>query len=232
MNRINTRGLELIEYKLELKKDYPELVLKSLITTLEQMVENKILDIDTYYNIKDESFGMENFEEYLLTKKDFTKTEEEIFEEFEVIRKELDKKLKEHETLENLITESVITKDLILVTRKFCINEQFTIDYFGVEEKDLLKLMKRKGFVEKFAVLRLTSIFNDFMKNLSYPEELFKCDSSLVYFDKEENGYSIDFSFNLKIEDVENEEKVNEICEKIKDLKKQVEDFYMQKTIC
>ncbi|PLS15080.1 hypothetical protein CVD28_24920 [Bacillus sp. M6-12] len=230
MNRINQKGMELIQYKKELSKDYPDLIKNSLVLALEQMVENKVLDLDTYMNIKDESFLDTDFGKYLLTKPSFTKTEEEIFKEFEVLRKILDGKLTEHHA-EGLKTESIIDKDVILITRKFCINEAFTMSYFGVDEKDLLKLMKRRGFVEKFAVLRLTAIFKELMTKVTYPEELFTLDVSLVYFDKDENGYSIDLTFEVNIEDVESQKNLDAICEHINNIKKEAEDFYHTKTV-
>lgn len=230
MNRINQRGIELLSYKTELLKDYPDIVRKSLELALEQMVENKVIDLDTYEFVRDASTTLDSLNEYLYTKSQFLKTEEEIFAEFEVIREKLNKRLADH-GLDSLATESVIDKDVILVTKKFCINEQFTLEYFGVEEKDLLKLMKRRGFVEKFAVLRLTAIFKPFMKEVTYPEDLFNCDVSLVYFDKEENGYSIDIFFELPIEEVEKEERIEDMCKEIQVISEKADAFYKEKTI-
>lgn len=230
MNRINQRGMDLIQYKCELMKDYPKLVKDSLILALEQMVENKVLDMDTYMLIRDESSTPESFEEYLYTKPNFLKTDEEIFAEFEVIRSKLNDKLASH-GLHQLQSESVIDKDIILVTKKFCVNEEFTMKYFGVEEKDLLKLMKRRGFVEKFAVLRLTAIFKPFMEALEVPSDLFVCDMSLVYYDKDENGYSIDLYFELPIEEVEREERLDEFCEGINIVVEKAQAHYEAKTV-
>jgi len=116
-------------------KDYPQLVKDSLVLALEQRVTNNVLDYDTYTTIKDETFPLEEFQEYLLTKPNFMKTDEEIFEEFEILRGIVDAKLSEFEIKDGLVTESLIDKDVILVTKKFCINEAFTMDYFKVEEK-------------------------------------------------------------------------------------------------
>lgn len=214
MNRINQRGLDLIQYKTELMKDYPKLVKDSLLLSLEQLVENKVMDMDTYIMIKDESTTPSTFEDYLISKQQFMKTDQEIFVEFELVREKLTAKLASH-GMNQLQSESVIDKDLILVTKKFCVNEAFTMSYFGVKEEDLPKLMKRRGFVEKFAVLRLTSIFKGFIEELEYPLDLFVCDMSLVYYDKDENGYSIDLYFELPVEEVEREDRLDEICEAI-----------------
>lgn len=230
MNRINQKGMELIQYKSELSKDYPDLIKNSLVLALEQMVESKVLDMDTYMNVKDDTMKNHEFGSYLLTKPSFTKTEEEIFKEFEVLRGVLDEKLIEH-NVEGLKTESVIHKDVILITRKFCIDEKFTMGYFGVEEKDLLKLMKRRGFIERFSVLRLTAIFKELMESITYPKDLFAVDVSLVYFDKDENGYSIDFTFEVDIERVEKKENLDSVSEHIKSIKEQAETFYREKTV-
>lgn len=230
MNRINQRGLDLIQYKTELLKDYPKLVKDSLLLSLEQLVENKVMDMDTYIMIKEESSTPSTFEDYLISKQNFMKTDQEIFVEFELVREKLTAKLASH-GMHQLQSESVIDKDLILVTKKFCVNEEFTMSYFGVKEEDLPKLMKRRGFVEKFAVLRLTSIFKGFIEELEYPLDLFVCDMSLVYYDKDENGYSIDLYFELPVEEVEREDRLDEICEAINVVSEKSQVHYNSKAV-
>lgn len=230
LNRINEKGVQLIQYKEELLKDYPQIVRDSLVLALQQMVENGAVDLDTFNIMVDKSMKVDAFREYLLTKPNFSKTKEEIFQEFEVIRENLVKKLEASE-MSDMFTESIPEKDIIMISKKFCIGEAFTMKYFGVEEKDLLKLMKRRGFVEKFAVLRLTAIFNDVMKRIPLYEHLFKTDVSLVYFDKDENGYSIDLFYEVNIKHFENEEQTQAILDKIKDSKIKAEEIYNQKTI-
>lgn len=230
MNRINQKGMDLIGYKSELIKDYPDLVKKSLLLAIEQMVENKIINLDAYEFVKQDETTLEELLSYLEDHDEFLKTEEEIFAEFEVIREKLDKLL-EDKGMDYLQTESVIDKDVLLVTKKFCVDEGFTMNYFGVEEKDLLKLMKRRGFVEKFSVLRLTAIFKAFMEELEYEKDLLTCDVSLVYFDKDENGYSIDVFFELPIEEVEKEEKIEEMCEVIQTIVAKAEKHYEERIL-
>ncbi|WCF11427.1 hypothetical protein NDS46_31205 (plasmid) [Paenibacillus thiaminolyticus] len=230
MNRINQKGMDLIQYKAELMKDYPKIVKDSLILALETKVESNVLDMDTYLELKNDENTVAMFEEYLLSKPQFQKTDEEIFQEFEVIRLGLNEKLSSH-GLEGLYTESVIDKDLILISKKFCINEEFTMSYFGVRESDLLKLMKRKGFIEKFAVLRLTAIFDGFIQSIDCSKDLFNYDKSYVYFDKEENGYSIDLYFEIPVEEVEMEDKISSYCDVIKEIAGKAEEYYKEKTV-
>jgi len=230
MNRINHKGMELLEYKKELMKEYPPLIKSSLILALEQMTENKVVDMDTYLVIKNEETSIDTFHQYLLKKSTFTKTPEEVYEEFEVLRKKLDGYFEE-KGISDLQSESVIDKDVILVSRKFTMDQAFTMNYFGVEEKDLLKLMKRRGFVEKFAVLRLMKIFKEWLKYATYKESLIVPNISLVYFDSEEYGYSIDVTFEISIEEIEKEQLLEDITLEITRLKGEAEAFYESKII-
>lgn len=230
MNRINQKGMKLIQYKIELAKDYPQIVKESLHLALEQMVANDVIDIDTHQIVLDESVSVSEFEEYLKTKPQFLKSPDEIFQEFESLRFRLHEKLLSY-NLRDLHSESVVEKDVILVVKKFCIDEEFTMRYFGVEEKDLVKLMKRRGFVEKFAVLRLPAIFKPFMQTLEYPKDLFVCDVSLVYYDKEINGYSIDLYFELPVDEVEKEENLDSICSAIKAISEKAQVYFEEKTL-
>jgi len=91
--------------------------------------------------------------------------------------------------------------------------------------------MKRRGFVEKFAVLRLTAIFRPFVQRVEYPKDLMNFDVSLVYFDKEENGYSIDIFFELPIEKVEKQERIEEMLDHIQTITQQAEAYFRERTI-
>jgi len=225
MNRINKQGIELLQYKQELEQQYPDLVKKSMYIALEQMVESDVIDLDTYTTIKNEDLDHHDVEEYLMHKKAFTKTHEEVLAEFEVVRHAINDGL-ETQNITHLQTESHVDKDVISVTRKFTLGRTFTTEYFGVKEEDLLNLMKRKGFIEKFAVLRLTKILQKARETLTYPKEWFAIDESLVYFDKEEDGYSIDFVLEIPIEHIEATTNHVAICEEIKKITDVVESFY------
>ena len=228
MNRINELGMNLIEYKIELFKDYPKLVLDSLVLSIEKMLEVKAIDLDTFMLIKDDTVDIDSFKEYLLTKPNFSKTEEQLREEFEKIREKLNELLISNE-LENYETESNIDKDIISVSKKYVINEKFAMNYFGVDEKEILKLMKRKEFIEKFAVLRLTKILSEIVSMLDMSKSrFFKNDSSLVYFNEEEEGYCIDLIFEIDIKSIENEID-SQIFEEIKYSTKKADDIYYKK---
>lgn len=228
MNKINEVGVRLLEYKDELLKDYPKIVKDSLLLSLEQMLSDKVIDLTTYEIIKNTAESKDGFTSYLLTRKEFTKTYEELFEEYEVLRNDLDEELRMHE-LFDLRTETIVEKDSIYILKTFLIDENFVMDYFGVQEIDLIKLMKRKGFVENFVALRLTKILNDIVNKTKYGTSLLNYDSSLVYFNENYNGYNIDLIMEVKISDIPILEKKNMILAEIKNTKALSEEIYRNK---
>ncbi len=231
MNKINRVGEELIQYKVELQKDYPQIVKNSMYIALDKLLEAKVLDLDTAYIVKDNSTDIATLTEYLLTKKAYTKTEEEIFRELEALRGVLDNKLVDAGLGYGIVTSSEVEREIIRVGKKYCLDEQFAMDYFGVSEVDVAPLMKRKGFMEKFAVLRLTKIFDDFMSQLSYPEELIKCDVDLVFFDEDKGAYSIEFYIEIGVLQAEDNEMLTRACAEIKNIFDLLDEFYRVKTV-
>lgn len=225
MERLNALGMELLGYKQELMNEsYSELVRKSLRLAVDQMVTNRIIDAGTYDVINDDSVSLDDFRAYLLSKKTFLKTDEEIFLEFEEIRKQFSSLFQR----EDIKTESVVKKDVILAIKSFVIDESFVLEYFRVDEVELFKLMKRKGFVEKFAVLRLRSIFESFMEEIEESEWI-RTDISLVYFDKDHSYYAIDLFFEIPVEELEDVEKQKEAASFVEDVVSSSVVYYQER---
>lgn len=231
INKINNVGLQLLEYKEELLKDYPKIVRDALILSLEQMAEQKIIDIDTFETIKNTDESVDLFLAYLLTKKEFTKSYKELFKEYEEIREELNKDL-ELQNLFDLKTETIVEKDVICILKTFSINESFVMEFFGVEEKDLIKLMKRRGFVEKFAALRLTKVLTDIIKEGKINTTMIKLDNSLAYFNENGDGYNIDLIMEASVNDLIAIDKKKRIISEVKTIRKLADKTYKEKMIC
>lgn len=230
MNKINLKGENLIQYKNELKKEYPDLVKQSMIIALQQLLDGKIIDREAFELTKNETVDIEEFREYLLSKKDYMKTEKEILAEMDIIKQDIFSCLKSMNIENNLVLKSVADKEKFIITRKFTIDENFVVSYFGVPEEDLLKLMKRGEFVEKFAVLRLSKVFKDISQKI-VKTELVNFDTSLVYFDSSLNGYSIDFVFEVNLLTAEDGKKLETACEQIKEIREYVEAVYSSKVL-
>lgn len=228
MQKINEVGIKLLEYKEELIKEYPKIVKDALVFSLEQMLNNKVIDLTTYEIIKNESESKDSFKSYLLTKEEFVKTYEELFREYEILRKELNEELITHELLD-LKTETIVEKDVIRVLKTFLVDEKFIIDYFGVQETDLIKLMGRKGFVEKFTALRLVKILKDIIREVQNKLFMLKVDNSLVYFNEKNIGYNIDLIIDIDVDDISVLESKDKIITGIKEVNLLAENTYGDK---
>lgn len=230
MRKINEVGIKLIEYKKELMKDYPKIVRDSLMLSVEQMVNIGDVDLETYKRIENKNEDIDFFISYLLNNEKYRKTFEELLQEYEVFRKEIAEELEMHGLL-GLSTETIVEHDSICVTKTFSIDEKFVMEYFGVGEKDLISLMKRRGFVEKFVALRLTKILKDIKKEAEVYISLIKIDNSLAYFNEEKSGYNIDLIMMISIDDLCNLENKTKVIAEIKDTDALAEKKYNSKMI-
>lgn len=231
MNKYNNLGVELINYKHEILKNYPDIVKRSLHLSIDQLMQNNIIDIDTHYALKDDTTTTDSFKNYIIEKSAYIKSAEELLVEYEALREKLNIKLNEQGLSETVHTQSYVEKEKIAINKTFAIDEDYVVNYFGVPREDLEKLMNRKGFVEKYAVLRLPKILSDFLKTVDYPSELFKCSASLVYFDVDKNRYCIDLIFDAPVETVEEDRNIEEIVLNIKDIVSNAVQFYKARTM-
>lgn len=190
MNRLNKAGIDLLEYKKEYLKDYPELIINSLSISLDQLVGADICDRTAVDLIKNKDISVSNFEKYLLESDKYSKTEEELRKEME---DELDKfvgKLKKS-GIDDFETNVSVEKELFFFTKKINISVDFIRDYFGLAEKELSKIMEPKGFAEKFVILRAAKVMNDTIEQLNI-DGISGLTKSATYFNIDGNGFDID----------------------------------------
>lgn len=197
LNRINERGVKLVEYKGELRKDYPEIVREALKTTLRTMVDNRLLDETTLKVVLDESRDTEALKSYLLGSMLYRKSDEELMDEFELIRNDF---MNAFDVEIGFESKSVLNKDAVVMTKQFVLDAAFVAEYFMAEEKDVITLMKRKGFVEKFAVLRLSKVMEGFSAENPAEAAGVKQYASLAYYDATLDAYAIDLVLELDID--------------------------------
>lgn len=229
MIRYNEIGQQLLDYKTELLKDYPALVYDALITSLTKIKEDDIIDYDAFTTVTNNSITMEEMKAYIVTHKRYMKTAQEMEGEFEELRKKLDEKISEIPELEDVYSENNIKQNAIEIKRKFSIDEACVMNYFGVNSDGAVDLMKKRGFVEKFAALRLAKILKDFSEQLVYQTDLFKIDNSPVFCTPEE--YAIEYEFIINIEDIESWDNIDEILQEINRIKQQVDTYYTERFI-
>lgn len=232
MNRVNKLGMDLISYKQELLKDYPEIVRKSLMNSIEQIAAAQMIDTDTFGLLKDEAYTHSEFERYIKGHDKFQKNEEEILEEFKKLEARLIEIMKEREMDESLTTVIKSEAESILIFKAFVINEEFANAYFGFEkESDLMDAMKQRGFIEKFALLRLNAIFKPFVLAKINENPQVSIDISFLYFDREKKGYRIDILFSIKETAFDNETELFTYLDSVKEIVNEAQNLFDEKMI-
>lgn len=209
MNKLNQLGMHAIEFRKEfLNKSYPELVHDSIGLAIEQAFEHNPNIIE---KIKDISCSTKDFEKFLLSEDACRKTYDELLAEFDIIKDKLQLDAIDVETF------SEVQSDYISVKKEFLLNETFLRNYFYIEtDNEFEKLMSRKGFVEKFAILRLKRIVNDFIAEV--PAELaiaFSISNTPVFFNSEKSVYGIFLEMKLNIDTLNSDEEIQKTSEDV-----------------
>lgn len=225
MQKLNELGVELQSLKKELlKTDYSDVVKKALLLSAEEMIKNKIIDVDLHLNLTDNELEQDLFTNVLFDHESCLKTKEEMLVDFEEVRTRLQTQLDEEETPLGIASKSLVDTDQLSFTKTFKLDKQWVSEYFGQPADEVTKLMVRNGFVEKFAVLRLTKILKDFLKSESF-EEAEECKVTRVFYDVEEGYYGIHLIFYVNIEEAEDEKKGTETIQHIKEINNKAISF-------
>lgn len=228
INRINEQGMTLIEYKTEYMSHHSQLIDNALIIALESLINKKQLDEETFEYIKKDSITIEELRKHLLLKKEYTKSPKELFKEFETVRMTINKYLKEIDFTNWIDTESNVESNRITILKQYNLTKEFIMEFFGVDEKDMIQLMKKRGFVEKFAVLRMNKVFKEIYNEMN-EEQYITQGYSLVYFNRAITGFSVDYKYHLNVDYVANEGNMHNIVKKIKEIDKIVERKFNKK---
>lgn len=228
MNKFNDLGMEVLDYKSEYLKDYPKLVHNSIAFAIDNKSE---IEEDIKNHLKDMSLDIDNFRNYLLTQTSCLKTYEQLLSEYETIRKNLNSILIKNEIGQNLKTFSKVEEEKIQLIQEFVITEDFIKNYFTIEnEKEFEILMSRKGFIEKFAILRLTKILDDFLNSIEKDED-FLVKHTLVFFNSEKNVYGIHLEYTIPIDILEDNSKIETISVKISEIAEKADKNYKDRML-
>ena len=228
INRINEQGMTLIEYKTEYMSHHSRLIDNALIIALESLINKKQLDEETFEYIKKDSITIEELRKHLLLRKEYTKSPKELFKEFEKVRMTINNYLKEIDFTNWIDTESNVESNRITILKQYNLTKEFIMEFFGIDEKDMIQLMKKRGFVEKFAVLRMNKVFKEIYNEMN-EEQYITQGYSLVYFNRAITGFSVDYKYHVNVDYVANEGNMHNIIKKIKEIDKIVERKFNKK---
>ena len=122
-----------------------------------------------------------------------------------------------------------IENETIDITKEYILDETFFKKYFDViDETTFEKLMKKNGIFEKFAMLRLSKIFKDFIEDIDKRDISFSVDKSQVFFDSERIVYGIYLDFVIPMDYLEDAD-LDELRNKIKTIIQDADIMFREK---
>ena len=220
MKKLKPIGYELINLKKEMiNTSYSDTVKRALEMSVDQMLEKGFIDLNTQMYIKDSSVSVKDFINYLHEIETFKKTKEELAVEYEEFILKLSDEICELGLDKDEFYCSIdLDNNRLKICKVFSLKAEFLKDFFYFEENSeeeyLDKLMKRKGFIEKFAILRLPRIFFNFIDSYDKNHN-FELQKTYPYFDSKINCYSIDLVFDMRIDKMEKDENRRKILNSI-----------------
>ena len=220
MKKLKPIGYELINLKKEISNtSYSDTIKRALEISVDQMLEKGFIDLNTQMYIKDTSLSVKDFVNYLHEVETFKKSKEELAIEYEEFISNLSNEICNLGLNKDEFYCSIdLDNNRLKICKVFSLKAEFLKEFFYFEENSedeyLDKLMKRKGFVEKFAILRLPRIFFNFIDSCDKNHH-FELQKTYPYFDSKCNCYSIDLVFDIKIDKMEREDSKNKILNNI-----------------
>ena len=227
MNKLNSVGEKLIDYKHEYDKSSSQVIKDALMTSLEVMIQQKIIDENIKKYITgggDDSLLIQALERDAKYKK----SPRELFKEYEKIRDMFESCLREIGLQGFFETESSIEFNRISVLKQYSIDKTFIMDYFGIKEIDLIQLMKKRGFAEKFAVLRMNLVFDEILEETKVEDNIIQS-HSMVYYNPDITGFSIDYKYHINVDMAEDPNSRIVLAKRIAEIDKGIENKYKNK---
>lgn len=228
MEVLNNNGQILMDYRAEFKRHYADSVDSALKNAVYTLYKEKKINERVFRMLLDENIDDLEVYTYLLTQRDFTKTAGELNYEFDKVRQKVNDCLISIGMIDGISTKNSIATNRIIIIKQFDVPKDVLLSYFGLSSTEIIPLMKRRGFMDKFCVLRLNQIFKEIYSELKLPENVDQ-GYSLVYYNKEIQGFSIDYKYMVNINYISQEGNIRPTLLKIKDLNRQCEKKFQNK---
>lgn len=228
MELLNKNGLTLMDYRRRYKRHYGATIDEALKNAIYVLYKDGQIPEKLFRILLDENIEDGDVYAYLVSKREYTKSSTELNSEFDKVRERVNNYLIKIGFTKNVCTENSIGTNRIYVIKQYDISKELLQKFFGLTPTEIIPLMKRKGFMDKFCVLRLSQAFKEIYSSLKVPEHI-DHGYYLVYYNKSIQGFSIDYKYMVNINYIMDEERLVDVMDQIKDLDAIVEKQFQQK---
>ena len=228
MELLNKNGLTLMDYRRRYKRHYGATIDEALKNAIYVLYKDGQIPEKLFRILLDENVDDGDVYAYLVSKREYTKSSTELNSEFDRVRERVNNYLIKIGFTKNVCTENSIGTNRIYVIKQYDISKELLQKFFGLTPTEIVPLMKRKGFMDKFCVLRLSQAFKEIYSSLKVPEHI-DHGYYLVYYNKSIQGFSIDYKYMVNINYIMDEERLMDVMDRIKDLDGIVEKQFQQK---
>lgn len=234
MKKLKPIAYELINIKEEMLNDsYSKTIKNALELSVDQMLEKGFIDLNMQLYLKDSNCSLENLVSYINEDDSFKKSLDELELEYNELIKMIEPEI---ESLgvnrDDFYCKFDIENNKIKICKVFGLKGEFLKKFFyfkGEDDDDYLeKLMKRKGFIERFAVLRLPRIFFNFIDNYSENEEIIM-EKTYPYFDSNNHCYAIDLIFDIDVDLIENSDDRTNLINQVVTIINEANEYFEEK---
>lgn len=228
MELLNKTGKTILDYRRTYMMNVEDIVRDRIKNGVYELYKNGQIQEKLFRILLDENVDEADVYSYLLSKREYTKSSAELTAEFNVVRQKVNERLVEIGFTKNVTTQNSINTNRIHIIKQYDIPRLLLERYFGVSASEIIPLMKRRGFMDKYCVLRLFTVFQEIYSGLSIPEHI-DHSYSKIYYNNNIKSFSIDYHYIVNINYIQNTERLNALMVKIKELDAVVEKLFEEK---
>ena len=228
MDLLNQYGAIIMDYRRTYKRHYSNAGDEALKAEVHSLYKNGRIPEKLFRILLDETIDDSEVYSYMVSRREYTKSSVELNSEFDVIRERVNDQLIKIGFTQNVCTKNSVNTNRIYVIKQYDVPKSLLLSYFGITPVEIIPLMRRKGFMDKFCVLRLSQAFKEIYTALDVPDHI-DHGYSLIYYNKAIQGFSIDYKYMVNINYIMDQDRLIDIMNKIKDVDQIVEAQFKQK---
>lgn len=238
MELLNKVGLDVLEHKRELDNpSHSTIVRRALESAVTELLKGDIITTTLHEAIRDKDTPLDEVRALVLNVPNLIKTEQELLEEFDLLRIpffETVKKSLSDSSLSRLTSESRVKEGEVQFVLSFEMTKDFVGEYFERDGEQLDAMMRPEGFAEKFAILRFNALVSKYLKKHDTYDDLRKrvsltddveIGATKVFVNKDEELFGVELVYHIPVNELESEETAESILPVLVDSIQEANEF-------